>query len=95
MLRKLRRNMAIVMFCTNDLKENHQFSGRAALLLSNFSFLLKSSLMQIILVALCRFPSTALVILMILEGVYIALHITQYARYQHLKSFFLLLPKII
>jgi large-conductance mechanosensitive channel len=95
MLRKLRRNMTIVMFCTNDVKEKHQFSGRAALLLSNFSFLLKSSLMQIILVAVCRFPSTALVSLMTLEGVYIALNITQYAKNQHLKSFFLLLPKIV
>jgi len=95
MLRKLRRNMTIVAFCTNDLKQNHQFSGRAALLLSNFSFLLKSSLMQIILVALCRFPPTALVSLMTLELVYIILHTSQYAKNQHLKSLFLLLPKIL
>lgn len=45
MISKLRQNQAIINFCTNDLKQQEQFSQRAILLMSNFSFLIKISLM--------------------------------------------------
>lgn len=95
MIVRLRSNLTIVSFCTNDLKEKSQFSGNAILLLSNFSFLLKSSLMQVILVSLSRFPVSALLSLMCLEIGYTLTNAVSYARNQHLKSFFLLFPRLV
>ena len=95
MIDKLRKNMTIVEFCTGDLKENHQFSGNTALLMSNFSFLLKSSLMQVIFVSLGAVPIPCLGLLILTEGVYFLQNIVYYAKNRHLKSFFLMLPKIV
>lgn len=94
-LNKLRRNQIIVRFCTNDLQEKRQFSGKTILLMSNFSFLLKSTLMQIIIMAQCRFPITGILSLMILEGGYTILNLVHYSKNKHLKSFLLLLPKLL
>lgn len=95
MLFKLKRNMTIVNFCTGDLKDKQHYSQNAFLLLSNFSFILKSSLMQIIIVAFCSFPIPALSILIGLESVYVVCNIIQYSKNQHLKSFLLLVPRIV
>lgn len=80
MILKLRRNMTIVTFCTNDLKEKKQFEGKSTLLMSNFSFLIKSSLMQVILVSLCQVPVPALIMLIILEAGYAVVNLAYYLK---------------
>ena len=51
--------------------------------------------MQVLLVSLSNFPVPALVMLLILELSYLGVSVVSYVNKKHLKSFFLLLPKII
>jgi hypothetical protein len=95
MLSKLKSNMTIVNFCTHDLKQKNQYQGHIAILMSNFLFLIKSAIMQIILVAMATLPITSLCMLMSLEAIYTILNLVHYFKNKHLKTFLLLIPKIV
>ena len=86
--------MTIVNFCTNDIKQKNQYSEMPILLMSNFSFLLKASMMQVIVVGLCQFPSPALGLMIALESLYVGVDLIQYLKHQHLKSFAIFLLRI-
>jgi hypothetical protein len=63
--------------------------------MSNFSFLIKSSLMQVIFVSLGSVPCACLAVLVVTEGVYFLHNVVYYAKNRHLRSVFLILPKVI
>lgn len=63
--------------------------------MSNFSFLIKSSLMQVISVSLGSTPVPCLVTLILIELVYFLQNLGYYSKNRHLKSVFLILPKLI
>lgn len=63
-------------------------------MISNLSFLIKTSVTQLLLVGLGRFPTTALIFLLVVELSYLAFNIISFCKYKHLKSVILLIPKI-
>lgn len=77
-IKRLEQNLIIVKFCTNDLKENSQFSRVSMLLMSNFAFLLKMSLLQVVFVSMAMFVVLGLVTLMLIEIGYLAILIIPY-----------------
>lgn len=93
-INKLRRNQTIIDFCCSDIKEKKNFSGKSSILMSNFSFLIKMSLMQVFFVGLSSFPVICLIGLLILEVVYMGSNLFCYIKYCHLKSFLMIIPKI-
>lgn len=93
-INKLRANQTIVDFCSGDLKEKSEFSGRSALLMSNFSFLVKMSIMQVLFVGLSAFPVSCLVGLILVELLYVVANVIPYVKSRHLKSVFMLIPKV-
>ena len=93
-IQKLRRNITIMQFCTNDLKQNQSFSQVSVLLMCNFSFLLKLSLMQVIFVAMAMNVIPGLAILILLEVLYLLMILVPYCKHIHLRSFLLLIPKV-
>lgn len=95
MVCKLRSNQTIVVFCTEDLVQKKEFSGKTAILMSNFSFLLKSCLNQVVLVSISLFPIPALSIFITIELTYSIYVLVLYLRFQHLKSVLLIVPKIL
>lgn len=94
MVAKLSQNMSVRQFCTESLRSKKEFSNRRLLLMSNFSFLLRLSAMQVILVGLALVPIPALITLITIEITYSVSTISFYSKHQHLKSFFLVVPKI-
>lgn len=62
--------MAIASFCTSELQEKQQYSKTQTVLMSNFSFLLKMSLMQVIFVGMAMLPIVGLGTLLSLEILY-------------------------
>lgn len=93
-LKKLQQNMTIVGFCTNDLQEKRQYSQAQPLLMSNFSFLLKLSVMQLFFVGMAMIPTPALISLLIVEIVYLISSLGIYLKHRHLKSIIILIPKV-
>jgi uncharacterized membrane protein len=87
--------MTIVNFCTHDLKQKQQYQGQIAILMSNFLFLIKSAIMQILLVSMATFPIACLTSLVVLEVLYTGLNLLHYFKNKHLKTFLLLIPKIV
>lgn len=63
--------------------------------MSNFSFLLKMSIMQLIFVGMAIIPIPALATLVSLELLYLASSLGVYLKHRHLKSVILLIPKVI
>lgn len=86
--------MTIVKFCTNDLNQKKTFSGQQYLLMSNFSFLLKMSAMQLVFVSMALSVLPALATLILLELLYLAICILPYFKHKHLKNCLILIPKI-
>lgn len=95
MIFKLKKNPTIQEFCTNDLKEKAEYSRRTVLLMCNFSFLLKCSLMQVLLVAFVSQPAFGFGCLILTELVYSAINLAYYIKNRHLKNFVLLIPKVV
>lgn len=62
--------------------------------MSNFSFLLKLSTMQLILVGFNKSPVVAFLFLIPLELVYLGINTVYFCKHKHLKSIILLIPKI-
>lgn len=94
MIKKLLVNQTIAQFCINDLKQKRAFSENTFLLMFNFSFLVKLSLMHMFLVSVPLMPKVGLFMLCGIEGGYVILTVYQYIKSQHLKSFLLLIPKL-
>lgn len=94
-IERLLRNIAIENFCTSDLKPESKHSKKIVLLISNFQFLLKLSLMHLVLVGFSAAPTSGLILLIILELVYLAVYIFSYARNRHLKSVLSLLARSV
>ena len=90
----LLQNQAITNFCSGDLKEKKELSGKTPLLMSNFSFLIKMSMMQVLFVGLSSFPASCLVGLLILELLYLGYNLGLQIKYKHLRNFFILVPKL-
>ena len=91
----LRQNLAITEFCTESAKEDKAFWGHRAVLMFNFSFLLKASFTQIVFVGLANYPQAALIILLSTETGFIAFIILVEVRLKHLKSILLLIPRVV
>lgn len=62
--------------------------------MSNFSFLLKLSLMQLVFVGMAMIPMVGLVTLLLIEAIYLACTLGFYLRHRHLKSILLLIPRV-
>lgn len=93
-IERLNRNMTIVNFSTEDLKQKKSFSGHRLILMSNFSFVLKICIMQLIIISLIKSPIPALFMMLVLELVYLGFNVAYFCKYRHLKSFLLLIPRI-
>lgn len=63
-------------------------------MMSNFSFLIKMSMMQVLFVGLSIFPASCLVGLLILELLYLGYNLGLQIKNKHLKNFFILVPKL-
>ena len=62
--------------------------------MSNFSFLLKISLMQLVFVGMAMIPIPGLATLLSVEVLYFVSTVVVFARHRHLKSILLLIPKV-
>ena len=62
--------------------------------MSNFSFLLKLSVMQLILVGFSKIPAVAFFFLIPLELAYLGVNLIYFCKHRHLKSLILLIPKV-
>lgn len=71
MISKLWKNETIQKFCTNDLKEDKSFSGNTVLLMSNFSFLIKITILHLIFVCLPFTPRLGLLLMLAVETGYV------------------------
>ena len=60
----------------------------------NFCFLLKVSLMQLVIVGLANFVATALVLLGVIELAFVALNLFAEIKYRHLRSILMLIPRV-
>lgn len=87
--------MAITEFCTESIKEKAEFSRNRAILMFNFSFLLKASFAQVIFVSLANYPQAALVLLVLAELVFLAFNIGVEVKYRSLKSILFLAPRVV
>lgn len=94
MIKRLKINQTIAQFCINDLKQKRAFSENTFLLMFNFSFLVKLSMMHMILVSIPLMPKVGLFLLCGIEGGYVIMTLYQYIKSNHLKSFLLLIPKL-
>ena len=86
--------MTIISFCTNDLQQKDHYSQAQALLMSNFSFLLKMSFMQTVFVGMAMVPIPGLATLLSVEIIYLASTVGPYLKHRHLKTVLLLIPKV-
>lgn len=95
MIAKLWQNETIQKFCTNDLKEDKRFSQNTVLLMSNFSFLIKLTLIHLVFVCLPFTPRFGLIVMLVVEVAYLIENLRQYIRKRHLKSLVFLLPRVV
>lgn len=93
-IKRLNKNMTVVNFSTNDLIQKESYSGNRLILISNFSFLLKISVMQLVIIGLTASPMPALIIMLVLELVYLGFNVIYFCKHRHLKSIILLIPRI-
>ena len=93
-IKRLDQNLTVMHFSTNDLQQKKSYSGNRIILMSNFSFLLKLSVMQVILVGFNKSPVPAFFLLLSLELAYLGINVVYFFKHQHLKSIILLIPKI-
>lgn len=76
------------------MKKKDSFSKNTIVLLANYSFLLRISLIHFILVSLPFMPSFQLSLLILLELFYMGTNVTKYIKEKHIKSLVLLIPKV-
>lgn len=95
MIAKLERNQAIEKFCITQLKNKGLFDKSTIILMSNFMFLLKISLMHLIYVSLPTSPITGNILLVLAELVYIIMTSATFFKRKHLKSWFLIVTNWI
>lgn len=95
MIAKLWRNQVIQKFCTNDLKEDKSFSQNTILLMSNFSFLIKLSIVHLIFICLPFTPRFGMILMLVVEISYLFQNVRQYIRKRHLKSLIMLIPRVV
>lgn len=94
MIQMLRKNTTIKAFCTNDLVPNQEYRKKWPLLMSNFSFLLKLSISQVIVVSTATWPVVGCCMAMLLELLYITVNFFSYLNHKHIRSVFLLIPRL-
>lgn len=86
MLLKFELNITIQQYCTSELKSDPSFSRKTIILVSNYTYVIRTLLHHLFLLSLPHLPHIQLPLMLCVEFTYLANLVGRYASTKHFKS---------